>query len=599
MPKIFTDAELKNLFSDEYKSHFRQEATDHAYDMRVHADGLFPDKLLKERRPNEPEEVLKYREKIFVAKTKPTISKIISSLSKIRRSSDWSIRYEGEWAKISDEETLEKYCETDFPDFTSVTNWVFSVLLKKYLVDPNAVMFIYPKEIPLEENIYLKPIPVLFDACDVIDFEPGSWAVLRNPLGCIYTTTKGSYPGKSFYVVDDQSIQRYDQIDGRGRMQLMSTYLHGLGLMPVYSLGSVIKCTSGNKYLYESRIAGILPELDEAIREYSDLQAAKVVHLYPERWEYTNQECNSCKGTGQTQTIINDVPCSVTCTTCTGRGYVVAGPYSKIMVKPNGMGESPIPTPPAGYVEKDVEIIKIQEESVRQHIYDALAAINFEFLAMAPLNQSGVAKEVDKDELNNTVHAIAEDIVKLMDSLYRAIARYRYRIQYSFEDIEEMLPTISVPEKFDILSSTHLEERLKNAKTNKTNAVILNALEIEYAAKAFNADPEVRDMVELVLKLDPLANVLEEDKMTRLSNKGITLLTYIVSSNIQSFVQRAIDENKYFAELETPKQKEIMIKYAQEQIDQENVDLQPDIEEDSDEPEEISEDLTEEPAIDL
>jgi hypothetical protein len=51
-----------------------------------------------------------------------------------------------------------------------------------------------------------------------------------------------------------------------------------------------------------------------------------------------------------------------------------------------------------------------------------------------------------------------------------------------------------------------------------------------------------------------------------LSNKGITQETYVISSNIHSFVQRALDEHAGFADMELPKQKEIILAYAQEQI---------------------------------
>lgn len=580
MPKTtFTDSELKSYFTDDNAKHcYYKDTVEQAETMSVHADGSYPCKLLDERRPNEPLEVQEYRKSIFIPKTKPFFLKIVSSLSKIRRSSDWSIKYQGEFNRIAEGETLEDYCEYNFPKFTSVTNWIYSVWLKKYLVDPNAVLFIYPPEFAESENEYVKPFPFVFDSKWVIDYVEGDFAVLENPAGCVYSNSRGEFEGKSFYVVTTERILRYDQIDGKQRFAVMLDYEHGLETLPVYKIGAIIHSAEGDRYLYESRISGILPEFDEAIREYSDLQAAKVLHIYPERWEYTQHECGECKGTGRRKnphwyagcadTIPSDIDCN---NKGCYKGYIAAGPYSKIMVRPQLTieGGGQVPTPPAGFVEKDVEIVKVQEESIDKHIQNALSAINFEFLMMTPLNQSGTAKEVDKDELNNTVHSIAEDMVRNMDWVYWITAKYRYHVQYSEDEVVEMLPTISVPEKYDILSSTHLEAQLTAAKTNKSNPVIVNALEIEYANKAFNSDHEVRDMVDLVLKLDPLANISEDDKMTRLSNKGITQLTYIISSNIHEFVQRALDEDENFADMELEKQKEKMNEYATE-IDEEN-----------------------------
>ncbi len=581
MPKlIFTPEELKGYFKENVKHHFYEDTVKHADALKVHADGTFPEALIKTRRPNEPEEVLKYRADIFVPKTKPVFGKVVSSLSKIRRSSDWSIRYGKEnerFTKILDEETLESYCEKVFQFFTSFTNWVFSVLLKKYLEDPNGLVFVFPMEVNIQETEYLKPYPVIFESRDVLDFVQEDYAVVKNPLGSTYYIRGKAQKGDSFYIITTERIQRFDQVNSKGDIKLILDYEHQLGELPVFRIGAIVAKADGNNYYHESRVAAMLPELDEALREYSDLQAAKVLHIYPERWEYTQNECPTCKGTsrmtnpkwcvGCAEDIPNEIPCD---NPLCHSGYIVAGPYSKTIIRPpNGAleGQTSIPTPPGGFFEKDVEIVKIQDEGVNAHLYSALAALNFQFLDQAPLNQSGVAKEVDKDELNNTVNAIAEDIVRVMDSIYRLIAFFRYRVQYSFDDIEEfMLPTISVPEKFDLLSTSHLEEELKNAKTNNLNPELLNQLEMEYASKKFNTDPAVRDKLMLILELDPMANITEDQKMTRLSNKGITLETYIISSNIHEFVQQAIDENPDFPELGLSEQKKKMREYAQSQI---------------------------------
>lgn len=569
--------ELKPYFGN--KRHYYYEKTNSkCKEFAPHSEGVYPEELIECRRPNEPLEVQEYRKKIWVPKTKPTFSRILSSLGKIRRSSDWSIKYPelSSFTKIREGETLEDYCEKKFPYFESVTNWLFAVALKRYLTDSNGVVLIMPLTTDIPETDFLQPYPILFDCCDVIEFVAGDHAILNNPLGCTYTTKKGATEtGKSYYYVDTLAIIKYDQTDAKGTMSAVDTYEHGIEILPCFKLGGLVCETEGHNFLYESRIAGILPELDEAIREYSDLQAAKVLHIYPERWEFTQQECASCKGTGKrrnpawTEGCDASIPSLVGCdNTGCNNGYIASGPYSKLLIRPTSPleGGGTIPNPPAGYVEKDVEIVKHMEDSVRQHIYDGLAAINFQELAEVPMEQSGVAKQVDRDEQNNTIHAIAEDLVKIMDSTYKIIAYYRYKNLYPIEEINKMLPQIPVPEKYDLFSITNMQTELNTAKTGKTNPVIVNAMEIDYASKRFNTDESVRDLVALTLKLDPLPNISEDEKMARLSNKGILLETYIVSSNITEFVQRALDEDQAFAGKPLKEQKKKLLAYANEII---------------------------------
>lgn len=545
------------------RHHYYKETVERAEAFAPHSDGVYPDKLIGQRRPNEAEEVQQYRKEIWKAKTKPTFGRIVSSLSKIRRSADWSINYESiEYNKIAQGEELENYAEVKFPYFGSLTNWAFSILLKKYLIDPNAICFVSILNPDVEETDFKKPYPFIFDSKDVIEFKDDDFVILNDPAGHIFGTTKKQSKGTAYWYVDTQVVERWVQVNAKGDHDLESGYPHGLNELPAFKLGAIIIDSDGLNFLHESRIESILPELDEALREYSDLQAGKVLHMYAERWEYVQNECPECRGLGRISnpawtegsTLDPFVKCrGENC----HNGYVATGPYSKILVRPNTVmeGGGSLPTPPAGYVEKDVEIIKLMEESVSKHIFDALAAINFQFLDQSPLNQSGTAKEVDKDELNNTVHAIAEDIVRILDNIYRLTAIYRYSGLYGAEDIEKMLPKIPVPEKFDILSASYLGDELDKAKKANFNPAILNAMELDYAAKKFNSDARVREMLGLVLALDPLSNITEDEKMSRLSNQGITKVDYTISSNINSFVRKAIEEDEKFLDLDIQDQR--------------------------------------------
>lgn len=579
MPKTeFTPLELKQYFTDKRKYHYCDLAREKEAQMRVHADGCYPEKLIGCRRPNEPLNVQEYRKTIFVPKTKPYFNKIENTLQKIRRSSDWAIKYpDASFDKIIEGEKMQDYAESHYPVFNSVTNWAFSLLLRNYLIDANAIVVVSPLEAPADESSFVEPIAIIFNSCDVIDFVEGDYAVLENKAGCMYMTQSGPKKGKSFYIITTERTFKYDQINGRGDYGITFEYEHGLEMLPAFKLGGIVVDVYGSHSLYESRISGILPEFNEALRENSDLQAAVVLSMFPERWEYTQNQCKDCKGIGKVQQVQGDTTCQVVCNTCAGSGMVAAGPYSKVVIGAVEADKHPLPTPPMGYVQGPVEIIKLQQQGVKDHIFNALAAINFEFLADTPLTQSGVAKEVDKDELNNMVHSIAEDIVRIMDKVYCLIGLYRYSVQYTPDEIYEMLPKISVPEKYDILSAKYYDEQITSAIKNKLNPAITNVMQVAYASKAFNNDPDIAENVQLILQLDPLSGISEDDKNSRLAMNGITLLDYVTSSNINKFVAQAIETMTGFKDLDVVKQKAAIQVMAEAQIkEQAGVVIPPD-----------------------
>ena len=105
---------------------------------------------------------------------------------------------------------------------------------------------------------------------------------------------------------------------------------------------------------------------------------------------------------------------------------------------------------------------------------------------------------------------------------------------------------------------------LKIAREAGVNPMIIRELEIEFARKKFNVNPDKAYMLQATYQLDPLPGISDDEKMSRLSNGGITETAYIISSNIISFVQRAVFENQNFFALKMDAQKEIMIGYANE-----------------------------------
>ena len=553
MEIVITEDLLKKYFKGEKKHYFYEDTVKMAKSIAVHAQGEYPEGLIEERRPSESEFIKEYRKKIWIAVTQQTISQVKAELMKIRKADDWSVRYDATKvpASIVAGETPYDYFEVKFPKFKSLTNWTFSVLLNIYLVDPNAVMLVIPLT-RTAENVYRRPFPMIFTSENVIEFMDNELCVLRSKENSNYKI-EGSdevQKGSVFFVVDKMGFAKYRQTDDLGNYERESEYKHNLGYLPAFKLKAAFKKQKEGDYLWESRIAGMIPRLDEAVREYSDLQAEVVQHIHSEKWVIETQNCTMCKGSGKTiRQGAGVAPGTDICKQCKGSGTVSTSPYSNMVVKPGKIGVQNFPIPPAGYIQKDVEIVKIQDERIDKHVYKALCAINMQYLDKAPLNESGKAKEVDKDSLNNFVHSVAEDLVGIMDNFYAIGTDYRYMDIVTDEvKRKEMLPMVSVPSKLDILSAGYLVDEVGKLKTNNINPLIVNATEIELANKKFSNDPHVRDMLVCIYELDPLGGYSQDDKMSMLQNKGVTREDYVISCNIQQLVKQAwMDDKKFFS----------------------------------------------------
>jgi hypothetical protein len=140
-----------------------------------------------------------------------------------------------------------------------------------------------------------------------------------------------------------------------------------------------------------------------------------------------------------------------------------------------------------------------------------------------------------------------------------------------------MLPKISVPSKLDVLSAGYLVDEVKKLKDGSVNPLIIVATEMELANKKFASDPGIRDMVTTVFKLDPLAGINQDDKMSMLQNRGITTEDYVISCNIHRLVQMATDENPQFYSLKRKDQVSKIKELAKDMIANASVQVKTDV----------------------
>lgn len=554
-----------NKYQNGYRHKLKTETEKLYAELKVHIDGEYPVKLIDERRPSEPVHIKTYRKLIFQHIGNPTINKALESVGRIRKSHDYDIKFidENQPARIRKGEGLKEYTFKKFPFFDSLTNWAFSVCLKQQAVDANALCLVMPleKEWEFKAGQYIKPYPYIYNSDQVMDFVPGEYMVVRSTDTSKYFMGNIEYrDGEVYYYADKMIIQRWEKKDN-GKFDMTGQFIHGKNKLPSWKIGGVVKKTYDGDFLMSSRFAPMLPYLNEAVREYSDLQAGVVQHLFLESWALSTQTCGACKGVGREMVDDNWIKCrNQNCSA----GLIIPSPYETMTIGKGKDGAFPEP-PFKGYVDKDPKIIEIQDERIDRHKFNALAAINMEFLAQTPLNQSGTAKEVDRDEVNNFVYGNAEDLVRNMDNVMFWVNEMRYSV--IVPDDEErlnMLPTIPVPQKFDILSSNILIEGIGKMRESKINPILINEAEKVFAGKEFNSDPEVRSKLELILSLDPLSGRSEDDKMMMKNNGGITPEKYIISSNIIEFVTRAMEEHNNFTVIDRKKQMEIITKYAAE-----------------------------------
>ena len=545
---------------------YYEKSVEYENDMRVHALGTYPKELIEERRPNESVKIHAFRKKIFISPTLGTYGKVSTSLSKIRKSSDYNIVFPSDKnpSTIAEDETLETYCIQKIPTYKSVDNWFWSICFNFMLMDANGIVVVMPTTFAVAPNEYIKPYPVNFSSTQIIDYVKDQWYFVKSDEVSYFQSGNRKFQGEIYYYIDGTEIHKLTQINSKGDYKV-ETYVHNIGMPPVVTLRGVVEKDNNFYSLNRSRLYPMVGWLKEAVREYSDLQAGVLQSMFPSYWYYEGQECKKCKGTGELIKKGSGAP--IECEACHGFGNMPVNPYEVLKVKAASIGGVAAPTPPGGILEKDTKVIGIQDARVAQHLYAALSTVNMEHLASTPLNQSGTAKEWDRSEANNFVYAVAEDAVRIMDETIYLINEYRYSFIVSDKEKRKaMLPIINVPVKYDIATDETIANDIMRMKDAKFNQLTIAAAEAEFIARRFISDKELRDLVLTVFEVDGLAGKAEEDIALGVANGWIRRQTAIIHSNIKDFIERAVSENKSFYSLGLEDKKAVMLKYADEQI---------------------------------
>lgn len=587
---MITQGEIKDIINENLLHKKRHEhyekAVLHDLHMRFHVDGYekkeekpengyswakysdytdyWFNHLIGDRRPNENPEVLEYRKKIYKSKTKTPCFKVVNSVKKGLKAPDWKIDWNEvkEFPRIKEGETLKDYMMHNFPIYGSIENWLYTYALKRILSEPNGI-FVIRANNTIDKSEYVKPY-IEFASAENILYESDTAIMYRTKRKHEFVEKDIKYSDFIVSLIDDTYIYDIKKTSNKGDYEIVISYTHKLGYLPYIKSGGYIKEEYNGCMVYNSLISPMLPSLDEGVRIYSDKQAEYVQNIFSTMWAYEVQECNDCKGLGK----VKKAGEQIVCPSCEGKGTMRSSPYGKMILKAPAVGEQGVPTPPAGYVEKSTEMARILDEAFKSEMYEALSAINMEFLAETPLNESGVAKEIDRDELNNFVYGVYSHIVNnVLYPVFKIIADYRYIVLIpSKEERKLMIPDINIPETFELLNEKYLLDHVGNAIQKQINPLIIKTAEMQLIRKKFANDKKTQAKLVAIMKLDPFSgrnkeNIIEEVLAGYISEEDANISQYI-----QQYVQEAIEENDKFLELEYLQQLEVIRKKASDKI---------------------------------
>lgn len=530
------------------------------------------DLLISSTRPSEKPEQQLYRKNIYKGQSSEVGGKVINTLKKIVKSKDWSISYKDSEKpkRLKEGESAEDYTEHKYPFFGSIEAWMFQYALRKIQLDPNALICVYPVSNTLPSTgDYYRPYSYFVPCEDILEYREGEIAIYYT--NTTYDYGRG-YSDRVIHIQTANEIYEARKTDNRGNYQISLWLKHDVGYLTAWPAGGEIYKIVDNYTVYKSHLNPMLPALDTMAREVSDMDAEVVQHIYSTMWYFGGLSCHGCNGTGKT---MNKAGKSSTCNQCKGEGVLQKTPYKDHVYQLPKLGEQAISPPLAGYIEKNVEIVKVQMERIEKHGKRALGAVNLEFLAEQPITNSGVAKAYDQDASNSFIYGVAYQVVEhILKRVYRAVIDFRYKVAVpSYEVRLAMNPKIAVPESFDILSEGMLLEKIKMARESKVSPYLIDEQELAYTKSAFPNNDIIYNKLSVQKTHDPLSGKTESEKAEAKLSGGISQEDYVLSTYIKDFVEKAFADDPEFDDKKFDEQRAILLAMAKDKIKQINAQV--------------------------
>ena len=552
-----TEKDIKKLIekvkTKDHRHRYYFETVNHAERMGVHMEGKTPLRLLEEYRPNEEAAVREYRLKIWRNVTESLAGKVLHTIAKIFDPKLFNLKIpESPSGLIPEEESLEFYLTKNFGIYNNIWIFIRETLLTKELSDPNSLCLVFPQALELEDTEYFEPVPLIFPAKTLIDFVDGEYYILWIPEERKHF--KHIHPSSGeLWIITEESIKRYWV---KGETFKLDFEIE-TGFLPAFRLGGVVK-GERNPYWYKSFIGGVEPHWDKVVNMVSDLDGSIVNHLFPTPWEWT-VECNTCQGSGSVRrediAVSQEEARDIICESCKGSGRLASkGPYGGYDVKRDAINpELPNPIPPAGFITKDIAPIQELREIKDEEVLKGFEAINMEVVHRVGENQSGIAKTIDRADLDSMLMRIAQHIFEYnVIPIIDYVIQWRYGSILSEQQIREYQEGIEIskPKDFSVLGVNMLMEELKAAGTSNVSTNYLRQLESEIVSTRFSNNEQAKKKNLAIIELKPFPGKTDDEVSLGVANGTIQKRDGIRNANIDELVTLAIEQDDDFLDME-------------------------------------------------
>ena len=509
--------------------------------MALHTQQAGADKLIKKRRPNEPEDIFKYRKDNFEHITSQAIIRAVNNLQRYFAQAKATVK--------TNDDTRTYLKDGDFQglDFDTFIN---QKVINRMIEDPNGFLVWWADGEGAKDPTKAadaKPIMVL--TSEVMHYTRDYFTFKSHEKSDVEAKDGKEKTGDVYYIIDRTGYHKLVQTGKKEKktFKLKRHYKQEFTTLPVITLGgeTTTKILQGKEISYlTSYFSGFIPFANEALRQFSDHQAIMVTAGFPIR-EMEAMPCTECEGKGIIRTTTGrgqtKKTSKSTCKSCNGtKMRIPSTPYGILLkqTKKSSVlnGDQPEIKEAMRYISPDVNILKYAGEHWENLLEKAEKSLSLNHIDEA---QSGIAKEMDRDNLMAMLERIGHNIYNnIVRNSITAIQTIRTRGQKV--DVEIILPNT-----FKIRSETDLVNELNSLIEKDSPLPLIVEVTKELTKKRYAGNDTIIKAVNFLALYDPFFVYPLEKRLDMYGSGALTWEEYrtsLYSYNAVMQVAATIDD---------------------------------------------------------
>lgn len=266
---------------------------------------------------------------------------------------------------------------SDLADGLDIKTYLKKIVKKKYIIDPNGLLFIDIDPFGMLETHVVPTSKILWyknkgNKIEALIFDTGKKDLTQDEevkFKAISEERLKEEKDKIYYrVIDDTSDRIFTMYNGEIEEVQGSSMNNWFGFVPAIILGDE---KDPNEDIYESIVSDIVEDADSLLRLISTNNVHDLAHLYPRYWSYA-QACTRCEGEGQIDVLVSEATEDTdavyekkVCPSCGGSGVKTrTNPSDEVVIPIPGDGDTVITPDIAGYVSPDLQTAKFYVEKI-------------------------------------------------------------------------------------------------------------------------------------------------------------------------------------------------------------------------------------------